>query len=423
MTEKIKNMLVDLSIESYLITEISEESEELYFIKKRLDVKRSKNVKKTTLTVYHDHDRDGKMMRGSADVLLFSDMTDEEMKKKIGDGYYAAGFVNNPFYELVSPSGDEAQCEKESLDLGDVASAYARAIYENDTMTDAFVNSAEIFSKKISTRIVNSRGIDVSFVKYRTDGELVVQSKDGDDVEMFDYFSYEGEQCAALSERVKKDLCEVKNRAKAQRILPSGRYDLIIEGVCVRDMLGYYMWKASTGNVYAKYSNAKIGDAFQTKAAKEPLNIVAKATAPYSPEGVRMRDVVIVEDGVLKSYVGPVRFSSYLGVEPTGVYEKLEAKCGEQSLEKLKSKPHLHVVYFSDFQFDPLDGYFGGEIRLGYLYDGEKTSIITGGSVSGNISEVYDSLEFSSERYENYDYTGPLAVKIANVSVSGSAKE
>ena len=56
MTEKIKNMLVDLSIESYLITEISEESEELYFIKKRLDVKRSKNVKKTTLTVLVNND-------------------------------------------------------------------------------------------------------------------------------------------------------------------------------------------------------------------------------------------------------------------------------------------------------------------------------------------------------------------------------
>ena len=420
MIDQIKKILCELGISVYLITEQNEESEELYFIKKRLDVKRSKSVYKCTLTVYNDHEKNGTLMRGSANVLLFDGMSALEMKKKISDGYFAAGCVDNPYYDLAAPEADNATNDVPDASLSFIAEGYASAIFKNETDALTFINSAEIFAKKTKTRIVNSRGIDVCFTPYRTDGEVVVASKDGEDVEMFDYFSLVGEKYDELAERVEKDLREVKNRAKAKRELPSGKYDLIVEGVSVREMLGYYLWKANAANVYAKYSDAKPGDSFQSDAAITKLNVTAKATAPYSSEGIKMVDMPLVSDGKLASYFGGARFSHYLGIKPTGEYVKLEMAAGNTALEEMKTAGSLHVVYFSDFQFDPLDGYFGGEIRLGYLCDENGVKVITGGSVSGNIKDVCDTFEFSSETYEDFDYAGPLALKMKNVTVSGT---
>jgi len=60
----------------------------------------------------------------------------------------------------------------------------------------------------------------------------------------------------------------------------------------------------------------------------------------------------------------------------------------------MKKEPYLYVVSFSDFSMDSLSGYFGGEIRLAYLFDGEKVTPVTGGSVSGNLLELQKDMAF-----------------------------
>lgn len=66
-----------------------------------------------------------------------------------------------------------------------------------------------------------------------------------------------------------------------------------------------------------------------------------------------------------------------------------------------------------------LDGRFGGEIRLAYLFTDDGVKLLTGGSVNGSLLEKQGGLTFSTERYTDADYTGPFAVRIAGVSVSG----
>ena len=66
-----------------------------------------------------------------------------------------------------------------------------------------------------------------------------------------------------------------------------------------------------------------------------------------------------------------------------------------------------------------MTGFFGGEIRLGYLFDGENVTPVTGGSISGNFIELQNNLVFSKERYKDSKYEGPFAVRIKNVQVAG----
>jgi hypothetical protein len=68
---------------------------------------------------------------------------------------------------------------------------------------------------------------------------------------------------------------------------------------------------------------------------------------------------------------------------------------------------------------DAYDGHFGGEIRLGYLYDGKSVTLVTGGSVNGNIFTCQYDLVFSLERYSDSCYSGPFAVRIKDVAVAG----
>lgn len=116
---------------------------------------------------------------------------------------------------------------------------------------------------------------------------------------------------------------------------------------------------------------------------------------------------------------GQSRFAYYLGVEQVGRYYKLGVdNAGMPYREMLKNC--IEPISFSDFQMDAFSGHFGGEIRLAYLYDENgNRSLVTGGSVNGEIFSCQKDIVFSDERYSAYDYEGPFAMKVKGVSVAG----
>ena len=85
----------------------------------------------------------------------------------------------------------------------------------------------------------------------------------------------------------------------------------------------------------------------------------------------------------------------------------------------MKASPYIELVSFSDFQMDTMTGDFGGEIRLGWYFDGENTVSITGGSISGNIKEVEKEMYFSSETQKLNNFLGPKTIELSNVSLAG----
>ena len=93
------------------------------------------------------------------------------------------------------------------------------------------------------------------------------------------------------------------------------------------------------------------------------------------------------------------------------------------SLEEMRQAPCLEIVNFSDFQMDSYSGHFGGEIRLAFLYDGEKRIPVTGGSINGSILEAQKNLNFSSETQVDKEFEGPAAVCLTGVKVAGSTEE
>ena len=262
----------------------------------------------------------------------------------------------------------------------------------------------------------------MSYTDASVKGEFVVQCKEPEDVEMHNIYEYDALDGEALSAKVAEALAFVRDRARAQKILKSGKYDLVLSGNQVAEVLSYYTTRSAAGMVYAKYSTWKVGENVQGEAQGERLDLTLRATDPYSDEGIPMADLPMLEGGTLKACHGPNRLCRYLGKKPTGNFRKFSCANGKMSFEELKKGPCLWAVTFSDFQMDAMSGHFGGEIRLAYLIEDGKVTPVTGGSVNGSILEAQKDLTFSAERYQTARYDGPYAVRLKGVSVAGAGE-
>lgn len=428
MIQRIKSALARRGIALWRINERVEETAELFFVKRQLDTRRVKDVHKYEVTLFRDVEAEGggKPARGFTSVQLLPSMDDGKLDEELQKAYYAAQFAANPWFELPDPvraplvekAGTLAQAP-----LAQSAGQMAKALFAPDVQEDAFVNSAEVFVIRSTDRIFSSEGTEVSYTDARVKGEFVVQCKAPEDVEMFHEFEYDELDGAALSAKVAEALTFVRDRARAQKALKSGTYDLVLSGDQVAEVLNYYWERSSASMVYAKYSTWQRGEDVQGETEGERLDVKLAATEPYSPEGIPMAGLSLLEGGVLQAYHGPNRFCRYLGVKPTGSYGKLVCGNGAVPFEALKRGPVLWAVAFSDFQMDEASAHFGGEIRLAYLIDEDGTATpVTGGSVNGSILEAQKALTFSTDRYLTARYEGPYAVRLKNVSVAGAGE-
>lgn len=424
MIERIKSALSDCGIGLWRINDNTEESAELFFVKKQLDTRRFKDVRKFQVTVFRDVEKDEVPLRGYTSVTLLESMSDGQLREELKNAYYAAQFAANPTYKLPDPVQapiKEKSGELCEAPLSESAGKMAKALFGADDQDDAFVNSAEIFIVRSKRRILSSEGTDAAYTDARANGEFVVQCREPEDVEIHNIFSYDSLDTEALGKKVREALSFVRDRAKALRILKSGKYDVVLSGDAVASVLSYYDTRSSAHMIYPKYSTWQVGDSVQGEdipGAK--LSIDLCATVPYSEEGIPMEDLPLLREGKLQAIHGNNRFCRYLGIKPTGAYRKLRCANTGKTFEELKAGPCLWAVTFSNFDMDAMSGHFGGEIRLAYLIDGDSVTPVTGGSINGSLLEAQGNLQFSSDRYEAANYSGPYGLRISGVNVAGT---
>lgn len=416
MTERILSTLSALGIGVYTINAVTTASAELFSLRKgKEDMRRFKRIQNFAVTVYRDFDE----YRGSSGVLLSPGMSDDELTEKLKSAYENAQYVKNPFFELPEPTVQPV-AEKPEAELWQAAESMRAALDAADVNADSFVNSAEIFAESTYTRILTSRGTDVSYSVLNCKGEFVVQCREPMDVEMYQAFDYLSADTESLTKLASEALATVRDRAHAVTAPAAGQYDIILAGEQLAELMSMYPEKADVSMVFAHYSQYKAGMQVQGEDVKgEKLNIKLYSQAPYSDDGIPMPERELIKDGELKQLHGATRFCRYLGIEPVGSYKCMKVDNGTMPLAEMRKGKVLMPVAFSDFQMDALRGSFAGEIRLAYLYEDGKVTLLTGGSVNGSLTEKQSDLRFSLERFSNASYSGPYAVLIPSVNVSG----
>ncbi len=425
MIEKIINALKKNNVSLYRLRDDRTESSEVFFVKKKLDTRRIANTETVQVTVYREFEKNGEKFLGNANFAVEPSMTEAEIDKKIKTAFLSAGFVANKPYSLAKKEVSdmiEVKSNISGMSAEDALAKMVEALYINDTDSNTFVNSAEVFLTKNTVRIMNSNGVDVGYVKYSVKGEYVCQCKTPEDVETYASFEYDDLECEQLAEKVKETLAMTRDRSVAVKNTVNGKADVVLSDQYAYDVLKYYMERALAWYNFLGYFDNKVGDFAQGKEEEttgDRLTAEFVATVPFSGEGIRMIDRPFMDKGVLRNFHGDIRFCEYLGVPATGQYSKFRVESGSMSFDEMKKHKGLYVVNFSDFQVDPVVGCFRGEIRLAYYNDGEKIVPVTGGSVNGAMAEVQKDFRFSVERQENTDISGPKAILLKNVSIAG----
>jgi len=418
------DLLEQCGVETYAVTRTKKEIVELFFIKKKLDMRRIENTEEVSFAIYKDMEVDGKKLRGRADIIANTSMSDEEIIAKIKSADFAAQFVKNPYFKLPAREVSYEiimESDLNGMSLSDIADAFSGAFYEADNDGEAFINNLELFVEELHTRIVNSEGTDVSFVKRRVNGEFVAQCKSPQDVETYLDYEYDTLALDEAKALVARALEMTKDRAKATRMPKAGTYNVIISDRYIPEITGFYATRAHAAMIFPGYSNYRVGDMVQGEEVKgDLLNIKLLPSVPFSDEGIKMIERPLLENGVVKTIHGDQKFTYYLGVEQVGNYDKVELPAGTISFDEMKKIPGLHVVNFSDFQMDEMDGHFKGEIRLAYCTDEQgNVECVTGGSINGSIFEAQKDFAFSKETQNLANYVGPRAVLLKGVAVAG----
>ncbi len=425
MLEEIIELLNASEVSDYDIVEKNNISHQAYFVKQKLDQHRISTVQHVTLTVYMDQEVEGKKLRGSAKKEIYQGETTEEIQNDINDLKKNALLAPSEYFELVSDV--KANEPKEDTDLVGLLQTAVQAIQNiKDTDTES-VNSYEVFVNETSYHVVNSQGVDISFSSIDEEIEIVINSFDGHhEIEIYHDTRFANTPLEEITKEIEDVFKMAKDRTAAVPTKKSDGMTVLLSGQDKISFLSYFVRRTSTSSIYNRMSNVKVGDVIQTGDDCDKITLEIKKeipgsshNMPYSLDGLKAKDVTIINEGKYENLWGDAKTAYYLGIKDVAPGNNFEVKGGSLTREELTAEPYLEILETSGLVMNPMTGNFSGEIRLGYYFDGEKTVPVTTGSITGNINKVLNTIRFSKEQ-EQIDYcVMPKTIKLEGIAVAG----
>lgn len=202
MFDRIKEALLREGISKWKITESRRIANEYYFIKDKLDMNRSKDVKLYEVVVYVDYELESKKYTGSTTGSFSESLSDGgEILTQLREFKAAANYVMNPFYTLPTP--DQLATDDQSLEHAksqsngydyfsdiDIVELIESIYLPGRTYVD-IINSCEVFLRREFVRIKNSEGLEIVDVYNNHLIELVTECRtSGESVEMIDHLKF-----------------------------------------------------------------------------------------------------------------------------------------------------------------------------------------------------------------------------------------
>ena len=427
----MENFIFDLlrtsGADGWTVSDVRRRGWEFYFIRHRLDQNRARDVEHITLTLYRKFSDGEQNFLGSASAELAPTATREEAERLIEQLLSEARLVRNPLYTLNTPRG-EAVPAAAAPDLRAISGEALRALRSVEESAAADINSYEIFTDSVERRFVSSTGIDVTEVYPASMAEVVVNARrDGREIELYRMYRSGSCDAAGLKASVEETLRFGCDKLRAQKTPALGKCDVVFSTDDARQIYDYFIDRMGAGMVYQGMSDFEIGKRVCTDEGGDAVTVRAlrrlensSHNGAYDPEGAPVRDVTIIEESVAKNYYGSRMFTQFLGISESFIPGNFAVEGGRAPAAELREGRYLEVVEFSDFQVNPMNGDIAGEIRLGYLHDGDAVTVVEGGSVSGTMRELAGTMRFSKEQKQYNNYLIPAVTRLQGVSITGA---
>ena len=411
-------------VDAYRITEGATQSYELFFVHKSLETVRATDTVATSVTVYVDHD--GK--KGDSTFTVYRSMSEADMEKAVAAAVARARLVFNEPYDL--PEAGEISAElptnMKGADMQALGAQIADAVFAADTVEGGSINACEIFLYRDTLHVINSNGVDKTQVTHRVMIEAIPTfTDDNQSVELYEDYRFTVFDAKAVTAEIARRMQEVRDRANAVRPQTPLTVNVLLRPDEIQRMIGGLARDLSYATVYNHGNLHKIGDDLQSGGSGDKLTVTMKAitegserSAFFDEDGTALNDTMVLENGIVKSYHGDSRFGQYLGIEkPSGILRCMKVAPGTLTEEEIKSAPYVECASLSGLQLDLYADYIGGEIRLAYYFDGEKTVPITGITMSAKLSEVLAGLKLADKTCVDGAYEGPVLVMMKNVAI------
>jgi predicted Zn-dependent protease len=436
----IERLVTELSrcrgVDDWQVATTELQSEQAYFIGDRTESVRSVQTHAAQITVYNDHPlptAEGTVPRRGTYTFTVLPSGLSGLRRRLHEAVMIAQSISNPPYPLVEPTHyPSVPIADPCLVQGPHDTIHGlRTELLNAVKNEANVKLAttEIILDIKTTHLFTSRGIDASHTGTALLVEFTLTSRRG---------GAQSESTAMVTRRRISDISvpEIVGRHAAYathsinaRLPKTGLYDVVITEEALVDLFRPFIVHSSAQTAYKGYTRFKRGeDVLSGYPVKgDHLTLIDHGTLPYGTksapfdrDGYPMGRRTIIKDGILKRFWGDQQYATYLGVRPTGFFANLEVSPGTIEMEDLlQDGPVLHITSFSDMEPNSITGEFVGEIRLGYLHNGNTITPIKGGSLNGNVFQAFSSAQFSRDIVFLGDYRGPKAIRFSQLSVAG----
>ena len=416
---RIENLIKSCNVKDYKINYKNTSSCELYYVLNKLETAREVNVEEIYVTIYKDFDG----FKGSSVFTISPSYSDDEVKVKINNAYDRCGYVKNQYFELPEKEAVDLSLFKFDFeeDLNTIATNIAKQIFKADVYREGWINSTEIFVSKITNEFLSSKGVNVKYPMTKVVLEIIpTWSGDKEEVELY----FTSQSCKVDYEKIFNDvnnlLLNAKNRSKAGELQNVKSCKVILGEDEVRSVVREFTNQLSYEMQFRRMSKFKVNDNIQTGDECDKLNVIATPyldnstfSSPIDSLGTVLKDTVLIDNGIVVNLYGDAQSGYYLGIKkPTGGFRNVKVNTGSKSYSEMTSEPYLECLYFSSFQMDSFTGYYGGEVRLGIYFDGNKKIPVSGFSISGNIYEDINKMKFSKEKTSIDGYEGPKYLEV-----------
>ena len=428
MIEKIIQKLQALDCDAWELIETRTRGWEFYFIRHALDQNRAVKLRSLRVVLYRQ--LDGGEMLGRAEGEIAPTATDAEIDKILADLLFQAGLVKNPVYELNDKPLDIPEA-KERVDLEAISENFIRAIRSVPETDEADINSYEIFAREIERYYRNSNGVEYRCVYPNAQVEVVVNArKEKEEIELIRVFDCGTCDADKLSAEVQKAMRYGRDRLRAVPTPETAPMAVVFSGSDTKEIYRYFLNRMMAAMKYRQMTDWEIGRPIGESFAGDRVSLEALAQLPNSSmnypvdeEGARIRDRFLIRDGVAEEYWGSRQYSQYLGLSESSLVNNIRVSGGSKTEEEIREGDYLELVEFSDFQVDDIGCDFAGEIRLGYLHRGGEVTVVTGGSISGDMREAVKTMTFTKETTQYDSCEVPALTRLENVRITGVKHE
>ncbi len=411
-------------ISGFRIVSTKTDSYELFFVHRKLETVRATDTDTVSVTVYVNHD--GKV--GDSTFSVYGSMGEAEVADRIAAAAERARLVFNEPYELPEGGVLEAELPSNLRDAEPraLAAGIADAVFAADCVEGGSINATEIFLYRDTVRVVNSRGIDKTQVKYRAMIEAIPTFTEGEDsVELYEAYRFTDFDPARVTSEIAEKMQEVSLRRRAQKPATPMTARVVLRSKEIGELMSELAGDLNYANVYAQGNLHKKGEALQGDTPSgDPLTLTlcgqvrgSGNSAFFDGDGVALTDTTVIRNGSVSAYYGTHRFASYLGEPETGDLPCLRLEPGSLTADELNAEPWIECVSLSGLQVDLYNDYIGGEIRLAYLHRDGESLPLTGITMSAKLSDVLGSLRLSDTTSVNDNYEGPDRMLLRGMAI------